>query len=651
MEDATVVILAGGRDFGRCPIATRLPRALWPLVGRPVLDYQLHWIARQGIQRAVVCSSGDKAIDQYGIDLASPPGMSVAYEVDRMPRGAAGCLKDAVADTPGGTVVAIEAGVVWLRDIKELLRRHRQSGCAMTVFASGGGDSLDMDAAGVYICERYALDQVLDRGYQDIKEQMIPALLRKRLVVRAAAVPESFVAGRGLDGYLALAGLALSEPGEFGLELGSFRRQGNFLVGPGARVEQSARATGPVIVMHGAAVGREALLAGPVIVGREARLGAKAVVDESVIWDGAVIGEGACVTASVVDEGAMVPDETYVSRAAFSSGGRGPSTAPDDYRYEGTDLGKEDRSMRRSEPAWSAGSQPALQTTVAGAATWVIGIAATVAALFWAYWDVLADLANVWRRNDDYSSGFLVPFLALYVVYSKRKSLSLIPASPSFSGIALILCGFVVRLAARLLLSGALERLSLIVVVSGIVLTVFGMALTWRLKWVLLFLVLMMPLPNRVHQAVSLPLQNWATTSAVFALETLGWIVEREGNILHLGLGGTTVAVEEACSGLRMLTAFMIVSALVALLANRIWWQKTIIVVSSVPIAVFCNTIRLTATAIAFDADYGPQVNQWFHDFGGLAMMPLALLILAGEMWLFSKIYKPAEADAGTSLA
>lgn len=30
------IILAGSRDFGRCPIASRLPAALWPVMDRLV---------------------------------------------------------------------------------------------------------------------------------------------------------------------------------------------------------------------------------------------------------------------------------------------------------------------------------------------------------------------------------------------------------------------------------------------------------------------------------------------------------------------------------------------------------------------------------------------------------------------------------------
>jgi len=111
----------------------------------------------------------------------------------------------------------------------------------------------------------------------------------------------------------------------------------------------------------------------------------------------------------------------------------------------------------------------------------------------------------------------------------------------------------------------------------------------------------------------------------------------REGNIIHVE--DTTVAVAEACSGLRMLTAFLIVAALIAFLCKRSFWEKAVIIASSVPIAIVCNTLRLTATSMAFAADYGQAVSDFFHDFGGIVMMPIALAMLAGELWLMKRLF------------
>ena len=77
------------------------------------------------------------------------------------------------------------------------------------------------------------------------------------------------------------------------------------------------------------------------------------------------------------------------------------------------------------------------------------------------------------------------------------------------------------------------------------------------------------------------------------------------------------VAVAEACSGLRMLTAFVVVAAALAYVVNRPRWQKAALVVSSVPVAILCNLARLVATAILFMLVSSEFGERFFHDFAG----------------------------------
>jgi exosortase len=116
----------------------------------------------------------------------------------------------------------------------------------------------------------------------------------------------------------------------------------------------------------------------------------------------------------------------------------------------------------------------------------------------------------------------------------------------------------------------------------------------------------------------------------------LGSDVVREGNIIDIN--GTTVAVAEACNGLRMVMAFFVIGGFIVLLSKRAWWEKLAILVSGLPIALLCNTIRLAVTAIAFTVLKGEYWEKVFHDFGGYAMMPLAIGIVVFEFWVLAKI-------------
>ena len=219
-------------------------------------------------------------------------------------------------------------------------------------------------------------------------------------------------------------------------------------------------------------------------------------------------------------------------------------------------------------------------------------------------------------RSDEYSSGLLVPFLAVYVLWSRRQTISQCSIKPSIIG-------------------------AFIFLVAALVLFLFGWQLFKKVATVLLFLCLMLPWPNRIQAAISLPLQSWSTSSAVFCLELMGYEILQEGNIIHIGQ--STVAVAEACNGLRMITAFIVICGLVVLLVKKAWWEKLIVLASSLPIALLCNTIRLAITATFFTVLEGEHWEEIFHDFGGYAMMPLALATVVAELWLLAKLTIPPE--------
>jgi len=152
-----------------------------------------------------------------------------------------------------------------------------------------------------------------------------------------------------------------------------------------------------------------------------------------------------------------------------------------------------------------------------------------------------------------------------------------------------------------------------------------------------LFLFLCVPLPGRIHNVISGPLQNYATIGAVFVLELFGVTVVREGNVITLN-HDTPLAVAEACSGLRMLTAFVVVAATFAFLIKRPRWQKGALMVSSIPVAIVCNLARLVVTAILYLQTDNETAERFFHDGAGLMMMPLAVIALAGELWLLQRL-------------
>lgn len=262
---------------------------------------------------------------------------------------------------------------------------------------------------------------------------------------------------------------------------------------------------------------------------------------------------------------------------------------------------------------------------------------ALLGALLWSYWPTIAGLMKDWRLDDNYSVGQLVPFAALYLLWQERAALAKCVVNPCWWGVALLLLAQMARAYGLVQFYESGERYSMVVTVWGVVLLVGGWQIFWRVRWILLFLFLMVPLPGVIHNAITRPLQDFATVSAVFSLELVGVDVVRQGNIMVLN-GDMKIAVAEACSGLRMLTAFVVVAWVFAYIVNRPRWQKITLVLSSFPVALLCNLIRLVVTAILFLIASSELAERFFHDFAGWTMMPLAIFMLVGELWVLSRL-------------
>ncbi len=638
--DIPVIILAAGRDFGRCPIASRVPSALWPVVDKPVLVRLLSGLARQGIKRATICSHGDTTLLKQAVDAAMVRDMDVEFLDEPLPVGTAGSIRDAVKDRADGLLVVMSGSIVYPPDINVLVTSHRARGADLTVvlnLANGGGQ-----AANVYVCERAVLEHIPAQGYFDIKESLVPELVRAGKRVCPLLLSRGVSNFRDRQSYLGAIGDYLEDGAEAILDMPLWKRDEQRVIwkGEAAKIAPSAKFYGKVAVLDGAAVCEDAVIFGPTVIGRNVTIGKDSVIVGSVLWDGSTAGGNCEVQHCVVDYDAVIRTNSVVRDEAvvFKAKGAVSNVLERMTECARGALDKAGFSHRKSDGA-KAMSESARASS--GGRLPLVAVAFVIVAFLWSYWPGIVDLWRVWQRSDEYSSGLLVPFLAVYVLWSERERLRDTAIRPCIWGLVGFLVAQAVRYFGLFFMYGSAERLSIVLSIWAIVLLLFGWRLFRKVWPVLLFLVLMAPWPNRVQQAVALPLQRWATVSAVFCLEVVGYAASHEGNLIHIGR--TSVAVAEACNGLRMVTAFFVVSGLVVLLVKRPWWQKVVVFISSVPIALLCNTIRLAITAVAFTFLEGEQWETIFHDFGGYAMMPLAIALAVAEFWILARLTTPAK--------
>src|SRR5262249_403175 len=268
--------------------------------------------------------------------------------------------------------------------------------------------------------------------------------------------------------------------------------------------------------------------------------------------------------------------------------------------------------------------------------SFLAALALAVAAVLWAYWTTLGEMAQRWARDPQYSHGYLVPVFALALLWLRRTQLTSGTVQESWWGVPLLAAGIFLRLIGGFYYYLWLDALSLLPCLAGLVLILGG----WRaLRWswpAIGFLLFMIPMPYRFSVMLAGPLQNFATVSSTFCLQTLGLPAVAEGNVILLN--EIEIGIVEACSGLRMLVIFFALSTGFALLIRPPLWDKVLIVASAVRIALVVNVGGITATGVLYQTVGSEWAHTVFHDLAGWLMMPLALGILGLELKLLKNL-------------
>ncbi|MEN8256354.1 MAG: exosortase/archaeosortase family protein [Thermodesulfobacteriota bacterium] len=265
----------------------------------------------------------------------------------------------------------------------------------------------------------------------------------------------------------------------------------------------------------------------------------------------------------------------------------------------------------------------------------LVRLALVLLALGGLYYPVLVQLAETWAVNDNFSHGYFIPLVSIYMIFSLREQLQKETIRPSNWGLLILLCGLALLILATVASLNFMQQASLLIVLWGIALYFFGRRWGALLFVPIAYLIFMIPIPAILWNKIAFPMQLYSSAMTEMIIRMFGVTIYREGNVLYLV--ETTLEVVDACSGLRSLTTMFALSAFLAWFAHYSSWRKWVVFLAAVPIAIFVNMVRLTATAL-LASRYGETVAQGFlHDFSGMLVFILGLALLWAINMLMSK--------------
>ena len=241
-----------------------------------------------------------------------------------------------------------------------------------------------------------------------------------------------------------------------------------------------------------------------------------------------------------------------------------------------------------------------------------------------------------WKIVPDYSHGFLVAPLAVYFAFERRDALRRTPFTPSWWGLVPLVLGASALAVGRLGVELMAMRTGFVLTLNGLVLLLLGVRAYRVLAFPLLFLFMMVPLPQSLVNVIAFPLQLVAADFAVNVLYLLEIPALREGNIIHLA--EVPLFVAEACSGLRSLMALGTLAVVFAYFFRKSWIERIVIVASAIPIAIFVNEFRVALTGILTHRFGEAAAEGVIHQTEGFFTFGLAFALLLLEAWLIDVV-------------
>ena len=291
-------------------------------------------------------------------------------------------------------------------------------------------------------------------------------------------------------------------------------------------------------------------------------------------------------------------------------------------------------------------------------------------AFVWAYWPTLVSLVAAWNREPDYSHGFFVAPLAAYFLWVRRDrfpgpkkgsgtfcrngltNLRPVPGAAhktyltpfsglSWLGLGLVAASVAARAFGAHFYLDAIDGWSIMLWVGGVVWFFGGWRVLWWSAPSIVFLWFMVPLPFRVERWLSLPLQGAATKLSCWILQGLGQPALAEGHVIFLG--DYRLEIEQACSGLRIFVGIVALAFAYVIVTRRAWWEKALLLLSAVPIALLANAARIVATGLLYQFVSGEAAKQFSHDGAGWVMIVFAAGLFGLVLWYLCSLVREVE--------
>jgi len=248
------------------------------------------------------------------------------------------------------------------------------------------------------------------------------------------------------------------------------------------------------------------------------------------------------------------------------------------------------------------------------------------------YYPEIRFMVNEWWTKHEYSHGFLIPLISGFIVWRKRDALRSAPVMPDATGVLLLIMGIALLIIGYVSFEPFMRRISILVTLSGLVYFLLGSRIFKILLFPIGYLIFMIPPPYALFKSIAVNLRLFSATVTYVIINAFGIPIVQQGT--NLDLPNISLVVADFCTGILSLISIIAIAVFYAYLTQRTLLNRTLLVLLSIPIAIFGNIFRLTVTVVLAYFYGGRVLGSFIHQFHGTVnfIVTLTLLILAGNI-------------------
>lgn len=249
---------------------------------------------------------------------------------------------------------------------------------------------------------------------------------------------------------------------------------------------------------------------------------------------------------------------------------------------------------------------------------------------------------------EDWGHAYFIPIISIAYIYTRRHTINLARASTYWPAIAPAALGILIyTFFAAVRPTHMLQGFGILLTIASAVLLLLGPYLFRRLLFPVAYLSLGITVAEQIMLRITFPLRRIAAEGGHLMLTVIGIDHQLQGNVLNIidSQGNTfPLDVAEACSGMRMVVAFIALSVAVAFFTCKQWWQRVAVMLVAVPVALFMNIVRVTILSVLTLIDPDLSVGG-AHTFIGTLLLIPAFAMFMGFVWVFKKATPDANED------